>query len=124
MTRLWKAYWAAAGTALCVLAAVRNWKKYRGRSWWFIGGKAALDSGLVVVLAVFCPPLLVSLSVLWLLQFVKKDPVWQTVVAVFAGMGLMTLGGWALEILILIGTFSMDLLSSRILKHWRDSASC
>jgi hypothetical protein len=122
MTRLWKAYWIAAGSALCTLSAIRNWRKYRGHSLWFIAGKSAMDSGLLVSLAVFCPPLLVSLCVLWLLQFIKDDPVWKTVFAVFAGMGLTAVGAWVLEGLIVIGVFSIDLLSSRMLKYWRASA--
>ena len=122
MTRLWKAYWIAAGSTLYALSSVRNWKKYRGRSLWFIAGKSAVDSGLVVSLAIFCPPLLVSLCVLWLVQFVKDDPVWKTVFAVLAGIGLTAVGAWVLEGLIVIGVFSIDLLSSRMLKYWRAGA--
>ena len=123
MAKLWKTYWIAAGSTLFTLSCFRNWRKYRGNhGWLFIAAKSALDSGLIVVLAIFCPPLLISLSVLWLLQFVREDPVWKTVFAVIAGLGLTAMSAWILEGLAVIGLFSIDQVSSKMLKHWKASA--
>ena len=73
------------------------------------------------LLAIFCPPLLIAYSVLWLAQFVSDEPIWRTTFSVLAGIALAAVGGWFLEAVIVIGLFAVDLVTGRFLNHWRAS---
>lgn len=115
----WHAYWAALTAAMLAVNLWRNRRKYRAESWLWCMGKSLSDTSLVCLLAIFCPPLLIAYSVLWLAQFVSDEPIWRTTFSVLAGITLAAVGGWFLEAVIVIGLFAIDIVTDRFLHHWR-----
>jgi len=115
----WHAYWAVLAAAMLAVNFWRNRRKYRGESRLWVAGKSFADTSLVCLLAVFCPPLLIAYSVLWLVQFVSEDPLWKTTFSVVAGISLAAIGGWFLEAVLIVGLFSIDIVTGRFLRHWR-----
>jgi len=115
----WHAYWIGLAAALLAVNFWRNRRKYRVESRLWCTGKSLADTSLVCLLAVFCPPLLIAYSVLWLAQFVSDEPIWKTTFSILAGISLAAVGGWFLEIVIVIGLFAVDLVTSRFLHHWK-----
>jgi hypothetical protein len=93
--------------------------KYRGESKLWVAGKSVVDTSLVCLLAIFCPPLLIAYSVLWLVQLVSDDPIWKTTFSVIAGISLAAIGGRLLEAVLVVGLFSIDIVTGRFLHHWR-----
>ena len=115
----WHAYWAALAVAMLAVNLWRNRRKYHAESWLWCTGKSLADTTLVCLLAIFCPPLLIAYSVLWLAQFVSDEPIWRTTFSVLAGITLAAVGGWFLEAVIVIGLFAIDLVTGRFLNHWK-----
>ena len=115
----WHAYWAGLAGAMLAVNICRNRRKYRGESRLWVAGKSLADTSLVCLLAIFCPPLLIAYSVLWLVQFVSDDPLWKTSFSVIAGISLAAIGGWLLEAVLIVGLFSIDVVTGRFMHHWR-----
>jgi hypothetical protein len=115
----WHAYWAGLAGAMLAVNFWRNRRKYCGESKLWVAGKSFADTSLVCLLAVFCPPLLIAYSVLWLVQFVSDDPLWKTTFSVIAGVSLAAIGGWLLEAVLIVGLFSIDVVTGRFMHHWR-----
>ena len=115
----WHAYWIGLAGAMLAVNFWRNHRKYRGESRPWVAGKSLADTSLVCLLAIFCPPLLIAYSVLWLVQFVSDDPLWKTTFSVIAGISLAAIGGWLLEAVLIVGLFSIDVVTGRFLHHWR-----
>ena len=115
----WHAYWAGLVGAMLAVNIWRNRRKYYGESRLWVAGKSVADTSLVCLLAIFCPPLLIAYSVLWLVQFVSDDPIWETTFSVIAGISLAAIGGWLLEAVLIVGLFSIDIVTGRFLHHWR-----
>ena len=115
----WHAYWAGLAGAMLAVNFWRNRRKYRGESELWVAGKSVVDTSLVCLLAIFCPPLLIAYSVLWLVQFVSDNPLWKTTFSVIAGISLAAIGGWLLEAVLIVGLFSIDVVTGRFLHHWR-----
>ena|SRR5664280_977201 len=122
MSHKWYAYWAALATAMFGVSLWRNWRKYKGRSKKFIFVKAAVDALFVGALAAFCPPLLIAYCVLQLAKYVKGDAIWKTTFSVVAGMTLSAVGGWFVELVLVVGLFAADLVTGRFLHHWNANA--
>lgn len=55
---------------------------------------------------------------LWLTQRLSHDPVWKTTTSVIAGISLAAIGGWFLEVLLIVGVFAVDLISGKFIHHW------
>lgn len=115
----WHAYWAGIAAAMLAVNFWRNRRKYREESRRWCVGKSVVDTSLVCLLAVFCPPLLIAYSVLWLAQFISDEPIWKTTFSVIAGISLAAVGGWFLEVVLIVGLFAIDLVTGRFLYHWR-----
>ena len=115
----WHAYWAGLAGAMLAMSFWRNHRKYRGEPRLWVAGKSFADTTLVGLLAVFCAPLLIAYSVMWLVQFVSDEPIWKTTFSVIAGVSLVAVGGWLLEAVLIVGLFSIDIVTGRFLHHWR-----
>jgi hypothetical protein len=115
----WHAYWAGLAAAMLAVNIWRNHRKYCGESKLWVAGKSFADTSLVCLLAIFCLPLLIAYSVLWLVQFVSDAPLWKTTFSVVAGISLAAIGGWLLEAVLIVGLFSIDVVTGRFLHHWR-----
>ena len=119
----WHAYWIGLAGAMLAVNFWRNRRKYRGESGWWCFGKSLADTTLVGLLAVFCAPLLIAYSVMWLVQFVSDEPIWKTTFSVIAGVSLAAVGGWFMEAVVIIGLFAIDLVTGRFLHHWQRSGA-
>ena len=114
----WQAYWIGLVAALLAVNFWRNRRKYRVESRLWCTGKSLADTSLVCLLAVFCPPLLIAYSVLWLAQFVSDEPIWKTTFSILAGV----LGSGRRLVprnchrhrLVYV-----DMVTSRFLHHWK-----
>jgi hypothetical protein len=113
------AYWAALSVVLVSVSLVRNWLLHPGESRWFVAGKAAVEAALVAVLAAFCPPLLIAFCTLWLCSFVWDHAALKTAASVAIGIVLSLLAGLYLEILLLVGVFSMNNITGEFVQNWR-----
>jgi hypothetical protein len=114
----WKVYWGALFASLFAVSLWRNNRKYRERSRWFRLGKAFMDAALVSLLATFCPPLLIAYCVLWATQFIPGDHVIKTTCSVVAGLSFTLIGGFFLEVLLVLGVFAIDLVTGKFFHHW------
>src|SRR5450759_2770171 len=103
----WKVYWGALLASLFAVSLWRNHRKYQERSRWFRLGKAFMDAALVSLLATFCPPLLIAYCVLWATQFIPGDNVIKTTCSVVAGLSFTLIGGFFLEVLLVLGVFAI-----------------
>lgn len=119
MTTRWKLYWGALVASLLSVALWRTKTQYKTRSNWFVTGKAAIDTTLVVLLAAFCPPLLIAYCTLWLSQFVSASAWLKTTVSIGAGLILTVAGGLYLEIVAILGLFAIDVVTGDFVKRWQ-----
>jgi hypothetical protein len=109
---------AALFATLLGLCCWRNRRKYKDRTGWFCIGKGLLDAMLLSLLAWLCPPLLIAYCVLWLTQFVPGDNVVKTTCSIVAGLLFTVIGGFFLEVVLVLGVFAMDLVTGKFLHHW------
>ena len=114
----WKVYWGALFASLFTVSLWHNNRKYKERSRWFRLGKAFMDAALVSLLATFCPPLLIAYCVLWATQFIPGDSVIKTTCSVVAGLSFTLIGGFFLEVLLVLGVFAIDLVTGKFFHHW------
>jgi hypothetical protein len=82
-------------------------------------GKAFMDAALVSLLATFCPPLLIAYCVFWATQFIPGDSVIKTTCSIIAGLSFTLIGGFFLEVLLVLGVFAIDLVTGKFLHHWK-----
>ena len=78
----YRLFWAALAAALLGLAFWKNSQSDAGKSWLWRLGKAVIDTGLVVLLAIYAPTLLLMYVVIWL-----TSPFRNKVLQVSAGFG-------------------------------------
>lgn len=116
----WKLYWLSLAALLFGTSLGRNIRKYGGgeRSKTWLAGKSLADTGISAGLCWLFSPLIVAITTLWAMKFVKEDPLWQTIAGVLFGTGLSLLSMWALEILAVFGVISADMITERFLLHW------
>src|ERR1035441_299033 len=112
----WKVYWGALFASHFAVSLWRNNRKYKERSRWFRLGKAFLDAALVALLAAFCPSLLIAYCVLWATQFIPGDNVIKTTCSVVAGLSFTLIGGFFLEVLLVLGVFAIDLVTGKFFR--------
>lgn len=114
----WKLYWAALFGSLFAVCLWRNNRLYRDKSGMWKAGKAFLDAAIVALLAAFCPPLLIAYCVLWVTRRIPGSAIVKTTISVLAGLTFTLIGGFFLEVLVLIGTFAIDILTGEALRFW------
>jgi len=98
--------------ALFGLSLWKNWYSYGYKTWKWRAGKSAIDVTLIVLAALYLPALLVGWSVMWMTRNIARRGV-QITLAVLLGVLFSTIGGVALEILCILGIFSVDLLTGQ-----------
>lgn len=110
---------AVGSMLLYVLAFWKNTKSYSQKSVQWRGIKSAADVSLVLLAAVFLPGLLMAWTVIWVIKGVKSPGI-KTTLAVVTGVVLSAVSGVALEVLCVLGIFSVDLVtgSSGIYGWW------
>lgn len=118
-----RAYWAALTTCLFGAAVYWNRKQYSRESWSFVLGKSLVDLALLGILAIFTPVLVFVYSCIWtmdrLTEYLPKDRILRVTMAVLSASTLAWLGGIFMELLLFIGTMSMDLVTGRVLTLYR-----
>ena len=72
-----------------------------------------MDAALVSLLAAFCPSLLIAYCVLWATQFIPGDSVIKTTCSIVAGLSFTLIGGFFLEVLLVLGVFAIDLVTGK-----------
>ncbi len=121
----WRAYWGSVGLLLFGIRLYFNHRQYPAKSRAWKGFKAAVDSSLTCLMAAFCPALLIGYCGLWIARQFKGDGLSKTIVVTTASVVLGLVGGWFLEVLLIIGVFGSDLVTGKLLfdspwkKHFR-----
>ena len=109
----YRLFWAVSIAALCSLAFWKNSRSYPGKSRLWRLGKAAIDTGLVVLLVLYVPVLLLMHVVIWL-----TSPFRNRVMRVTAGFASMLavshLAGIVFEAVAVFGVFAVDLLTGQV----------
>jgi hypothetical protein len=114
----WRLYWASVITGLFGVTIFANRRRYKTKPWTFVLGKSVADCSIVGLLAMFCPSLLIAISVMWIAERISPKAIWSTIVSVLAGIGLGAIGGVFLEALLVIGSFASHLVSREWLANW------
>jgi amino acid transporter len=99
--------------ALCGLAFWKNSQSYPRKSRVWRLSKALIDTGLVVLMVLYAPPLLLMYVVIWLTSPFRNKIV--QVTAAFASIPAVThLAGVGFEAVAVLGVFAMDLLTGHV----------
>lgn len=108
-----KRLYIAMCLGVAALLALAYWKNAKSYSWkpasWRIV-KSTADTTLVIVTAMCAPALLIGWTTLWLTRGVKRRGIQVTLAIVF-GILFGSISGIALEVLCVLGIFSVDLLT-------------
>lgn len=108
MKTAWLAFWATALAIVGGLLFWRNTRRYFMRSVLWRIGKSLIELVILVTLAAFLPALLIAWIVLWICKPIKK-PWARAVVGVLSGVALALCSHVALEVLVVLGAFGIDL---------------
>jgi hypothetical protein len=118
----YRLFWAALAAALLGLAFWKNSQSYPGKSWLWRFGKAVIDTGLVVLLAIYAPTLLLMYVVIWL-----TSPFRNKVLQVSAGFGaalaVTHIAGVLFEAIAIAGIFAIDLVTGQVVARMRKRLS-
>lgn len=95
---------------LYALAFWKNSKSYSWKSVQWRSGKSAIDTALVLLAVFYMPALLVAWAVIWVTRGITRRSL-QITSAVALGVAFSAVGGVALEVLCILGIFSVDLLT-------------
>ena len=114
----YRLFWAALAAALLGLAFWKNSQSYPRKSRLWRLGKAVIDAGLVVFLAVYAPALLLMYVVIWL-----TSPFRNKVLQVSAGFGaalaVTHIAGVMFETIAIAGIFAIDLVTGQVVARTR-----
>jgi hypothetical protein len=121
MLRAWKLFWIALWSILVGALITRNVIRYKDQPFLWCIGKSVLDTVLVVFSALFLTPFLVAMNVSWIVSFFDKK--WaKLVIGTISGIVFGLLAGYAIEVLVLFGIFSVDIKTGPdkgIINRWR-----
>lgn len=97
---------------LFALALWKNSHSYslKPRKWRIV--KSIIDTATVICAAVYLPALLVGWTVMWLTRPIRRRGI-QLTLALILGIAFSSVGGVLLELLCVLGIFSVDLLTGR-----------
>ena len=126
MIKLWMLFWATVIAALGGLLFWRNGRKYQSNSTLWLLSKSAIEVVLLVGAAAYLPGLLIAWGVLWAVRPIQRPWVKATAGVVF-GMLFGFFSNVALELLVLVGVFSIDLKTGQgeragFLNCWKRAA--
>jgi len=110
----YRLFWAACIAVLCGLAFWKNSQSYPRKSRLWRKGKSVIDTGLVLLMALYAPALLLMYVVIWLTSPFKNKIVQST--AAFASiLAVSHLGGIVFEAVAVFGVFAVDLLTGQVI---------
>jgi len=109
----YKLFWAACVAALCGIAFWKNSKSYPGKSRLWRLGKSTIDTGLVVLLALYAPALLLMYVVIWLTS-PFKNKIMQSTAAFASILAVSHLAVIVFEAVAVFGVFAVDLLTGQV----------
>ena len=115
----WYAYWTALVAALFGVVYFKNIRTYRDKTRYWQLGKSIIESILLVIAAAFMPAILVVYGSMYLTQNIKR-PAIRIGIGFFVGTALMMTIGWALELLVILGAFAINLISDDFLGYLQE----
>jgi hypothetical protein len=115
----WHAYWVGLVSLLFGALYFKNIHNHPDKTGQWRLGKTAIECILLILAAAFMPAILVIYASFYFTRNIKR-PGFKMVAGVAIGTSLMMIVGWALEILVLIGVFSIDLLSNDFLSYYKE----
>ena len=109
----YRLFWAALTAALLGLAYWKNSRSSPRKSTIWRLGKAAIDTGFVVLMVIYAPALLLMYVVVWLTSPFKNKII--QVSAAFASILAITLlAGVVFEAVAVLGIYAVDLLTGQV----------
>jgi uncharacterized membrane protein len=109
----YRLFWAALMAALLGLAFWKNSQSYPRKSRFWRLGKAAIDTGLVMLMVIYAPALLLMYVVVWLTSPFKNKII-QVTTAFAAILAVSHLAGVVFEVVAAFGVFAVDLLTGQV----------
>jgi hypothetical protein len=107
MIKAWRLFWVTLWSLLISLVFIRNMTKYKDQPILWNVGKSLLDSCIIVLSSIFLSPFLIAMDTAWIVGLIEKK--WlKIVVGVISGIVLGAISTVSMEILIIIGIFSVD----------------
>lgn len=119
----WKMYWVTIIAALGSIVLWKNYRNYKDKSTKFKITKSAIETGIVGASAAWLPGLLVVYTSAWSTKPLEKKPFIRMGAAAIISILLMLSGTYVLELLVIAGVFSIDLLSNDFLAYWEERKS-
>jgi len=110
----YRLFWAALMAALLGLAFWKNSQSYPHKSRLSRLGKAAIDTGMVMLMTVYAPALLLMYVVVWLTS-PFKNRITQVTTAFASVLIVSHLAGVIFEAVPMLGVFAVDLLTGQVL---------
>jgi hypothetical protein len=112
LSRKWTLYWAGLVTILFGLLYLKNTKMtvLKDKPWYWPPIKTLVEGLLLITAAAFSPIIIVAYSTYYLTKWIKR-PGFKIGAAFVVGTALSSILGWALEVIVLTGIFSVNLLS-------------
>jgi uncharacterized membrane protein len=99
--------------ALLGLAFWKNSQSYPGKPPLWRLGKSLIDTGLVILLAIYAPALLLMYVVIWLTS-PFKNKVLQVSAGFGAALAVTHIAGVLFEAIAIAGIFAMDLVTGQV----------
>lgn len=115
----WHAYWVALIGLLFGALYWKNARTHKDKTRQWRVGKSAIECILLVLAAAFMPAILVVYGSMYFTKNIKR-PAFRIAAGVAIGTGLMMIVSWALEFLVILGVFSIDLLSNDFLGYMKE----
>lgn len=115
----WSVYWTALVGALLGALYLKNNHNHKDKSLQWNLLKSCSECILLVLAVAFMPAIIAIYGSMWITKGIKRPGI-KILVGFSVGTALMLIMGWALEILVLIGVFSIDVLSDDFLSFMNE----
>lgn len=120
----WKLYWASMISIMVGLVFWKNHRLYPGKgyTWWIT--KTVVEAGILVIVTMYAPVLLVVYGSMWITESINiKSNKLKIGLGVLIGMMLALLADLVLEVLVVLGIFSIELVSRDFIKYYLERRS-
>lgn len=115
----WSVYWTALVGALLGVLWLKNSHTHKDKTTQWNLGKSIIECILLVLAVAFMPAIIAIYGSMWITKGIKRPGI-KILVGFSVGTVLMIVMGWALEILVLVGVFSIDVLSDDFLSFMKE----
>jgi len=115
----WYLYWTTLVALLLGGLYTKNQYKHKQKSIQWKIGKSVIECALLVLAVIFMPPVLVVYGSMWATKKITR-PGFRIAASFTVGTLLMLTIGWALEVLVLVGIFSIDMISDDFLGYMHE----